>query len=173
MTVDIESIRAFTVVAELHSFHDAAKALNLSAPALTRRVQKLESGLGVDLLKRTTRRVEVTLPGREFLPKARKLLDEFAQATRTGLTARDFLQGFLPGINPETDDDDDRGQRNVARRQRSQEAEHFVARQLPVQNLTIIAVDSVDLKPSLGDIQSDPSDLTHVACLRLAVENRP
>jgi DNA-binding transcriptional LysR family regulator len=76
-TVDFESIRAFAVVAELGSFQDAAQVLNISAPALTRRIQKLEAGVGVALLKRTTRRVDVTIPGRQFLPKARKLLDDF------------------------------------------------------------------------------------------------
>lgn len=77
MAVDFESIRAFAVVAEMGSFQDAAQVLNISAPALTRRIQKLEAGLGVELLKRTTRQVSVTLPGSEFLPKARKLLEDF------------------------------------------------------------------------------------------------
>lgn len=77
MAVDFESIRAFAVVAELGSFQDAAQVLNISAPALTRRIQKLEAGVGVTLFKRTTRRVEITIPGRQFLPKARKLLEDF------------------------------------------------------------------------------------------------
>jgi DNA-binding transcriptional LysR family regulator len=77
MAVDFESIRAFAVVAELGSFQDAAQVLNISAPALTRRIQKLEASLGVELLKRTTRRVDVTIPGHQFLPKARKLLEDF------------------------------------------------------------------------------------------------
>jgi len=77
MAIDFESIRSFAVVAELGSFQDAAQALNVSAPALTRRIQKLESGLGVKLLERTTRRVDVTVPGQQFLPKARKLLEDF------------------------------------------------------------------------------------------------
>jgi len=39
-------------------------------------VQKLEEALGVELLERTTRRVGLTTVGRDFLPKARRLLDE-------------------------------------------------------------------------------------------------
>jgi DNA-binding transcriptional LysR family regulator len=77
VSVDVESIRAFVVVAELGSFQEAAQVLNISAPALTRRIQKLEAGLGVELLKRTTRRVNVTIPGHQFLSKARKLLEDF------------------------------------------------------------------------------------------------
>lgn len=77
MSIDIEAFRAFAIVAELGSFQDAAVTLNISASALTRRIQKLEEELGIDLLERTTRSVRVTIPGREFLPKVRKLLDDF------------------------------------------------------------------------------------------------
>jgi DNA-binding transcriptional LysR family regulator len=77
MAIDFESIRAFAVIAELGSFQDAAQALNLSAPALTRRVQKLEASIGVELFKRTTRSVSLTIPGQQFLPRARKLLEDF------------------------------------------------------------------------------------------------
>ena len=42
MNVELSELRAFVVVAELRSFNDAAALLNLSQPALSRRVQKLE-----------------------------------------------------------------------------------------------------------------------------------
>ncbi|MDH7794470.1 MULTISPECIES: LysR family transcriptional regulator [unclassified Beijerinckia] len=77
MSTDFESLRSFAVVAELGSFHDAAQTLNISAPALTRRIQNLEKSLGIELLERTTRNVQVTIPGREFLPKVHRLLDDF------------------------------------------------------------------------------------------------
>src|ERR671939_334906 len=74
--VDLGDLRAFVIVAELGSFHEAADHLHLSQPALSRRVQKLEQTIGVALLQRTSRRVELTMVGREFLPKARRLLDD-------------------------------------------------------------------------------------------------
>ena len=40
-------------------------------------MKKLEEGLGTALLDRTTRRVSLTSVGRDFLPKARRLLDDF------------------------------------------------------------------------------------------------
>ncbi|AWE95489.1 lysR substrate binding domain protein [Pseudomonas paraeruginosa] len=40
-------------------------------------MKKLEEGLGTPLLDRTTRRVSLTSVGRDFLPKARRLLDDF------------------------------------------------------------------------------------------------
>jgi DNA-binding transcriptional LysR family regulator len=76
MKIDLNDLEAFVLVAELRSFAAAAALIHLSQPALTRRVQKLEETLGVPLLERTTRRVELTTVGREFLPKARRLLDE-------------------------------------------------------------------------------------------------
>src|SRR5690349_9871028 len=76
MNVDLGDLRAFVAVAEFGSFNDAAVLLNISQPALSRRVQKLEETLGVGLLERTTRRVGLTTVGRDFLPKARRLLDD-------------------------------------------------------------------------------------------------
>lgn len=67
-------------IAELGSFHEAATAIHLSQPALTRRMQKLEEGLGTQLLDRTTRRVSLTAVGRAFLPKAQRLLDDFERS---------------------------------------------------------------------------------------------
>ena len=77
MNFESVDLKAFVAVADLGSFHRAATALNLSQPALTRRIQKLEESLGVALLERTTRHVALTMVGRDLLPKVRRLLDEF------------------------------------------------------------------------------------------------
>lgn len=77
MDYELQDIRSFVKIAELGSFHEAADALHLSQPALSRRIKKLEDGLGTPLLERTTRRVGLTSVGRGFLPKARRLLDDF------------------------------------------------------------------------------------------------
>ncbi|MFF7861302.1 LysR family transcriptional regulator [Pseudomonas monteilii] len=77
MEYELQDIRSFVKIAELGSFHEAAEALHLSQPALSRRIKKLEEGLGTALLERTTRRVGLTSVGRDFLPKARRLLDDF------------------------------------------------------------------------------------------------
>ncbi|MDR0279103.1 MAG: LysR family transcriptional regulator [Paucimonas sp.] len=77
MEYELQDLRSFVKIAELGSFHEAAEALHLSQPALSRRIKKLEEGLGTPLLERTTRRVGLTSVGRDFLPKARRLLDDF------------------------------------------------------------------------------------------------
>jgi hypothetical protein len=49
MNFELIDLRAFIAVADLGSFHRAAKALNLSQPALSRRIQKLEESLALQL----------------------------------------------------------------------------------------------------------------------------
>ncbi|KRB39360.1 MULTISPECIES: LysR family transcriptional regulator [unclassified Acidovorax] len=71
---DLGELQAFVVTAEKASFRLAAEALCLSPPALSRRVERLEAALGVRLLERTTRSVELTAVGQEFLHEARAAL---------------------------------------------------------------------------------------------------
>lgn len=74
---ELLDLRAFLAVLDLGGFHKAAHALNLSQPALSRRIQSLETAVGTALLERTTRRVTPTSVGRSFEPLARRLLNEF------------------------------------------------------------------------------------------------
>ncbi|MBN8927562.1 MAG: LysR family transcriptional regulator [Rhodospirillales bacterium] len=77
MNADLLDLKAFVTVAELGSFVRTAKALNLSQPALSRRIQKLEQALGVTLLERSSRHVALTMVGRDFAPKVRQMIDAF------------------------------------------------------------------------------------------------
>ncbi len=80
MKIDFDGIQAFVVIAELGGFSKAAEQLHVTQTALTRRVQKLEAYLDVRLLDRTTRFVELTAVGREFLPQARAIVSDMTQA---------------------------------------------------------------------------------------------
>ncbi len=80
MKIDFDGIQAFVTVAELGAFNKAADKLNITQAALTRRIQKLESYLALKLIDRTTRHMELTLVGKDFLPKARTLVHEMAHA---------------------------------------------------------------------------------------------
>lgn len=77
---DLQELQAFVAVAERASFRAAADDLHLSQPALSRRIDKLESILGARLLERTTRRVALTQVGRVFLERARMAIDELESA---------------------------------------------------------------------------------------------
>ena len=76
MNFDLSDLRAFVASADFGSFRAAADSLNISPSALSRRVEKLESALGVRLFERTTRKMELTVAGRSFVEKARNVLAE-------------------------------------------------------------------------------------------------
>lgn len=92
--MELRQLRAFVTVATLGHFGQAAEQLNLTQPSLTQRVQALERELGVQLLERNPRRVELTTAGKLLLPHAQKLvqLDDEAlreiKDYRSGITGR-------------------------------------------------------------------------------------
>jgi len=75
MNFDINDLIAFRAVAELGNFRKAAESIHLSQPAFSRRIEKLESALGTQLLERTTRKVNLTSVGRDFDKQLRQILD--------------------------------------------------------------------------------------------------
>ncbi|MDZ5456187.1 LysR family transcriptional regulator [Azohydromonas lata] len=80
MKIDFDGVQAFVAIAELGGFNKAARELHITQTALTRRLQKLEAYLGLRLLDRTTRRVELTAVGRDFLPQARAIVQDMTAA---------------------------------------------------------------------------------------------
>lgn len=88
---ELLDLRAFLAVLESGSFHKAAEQLNLSQPALSRRIKQLETTLGAPLLERTTRRVSATTVGRELQPLLIRLLDEL-EASVLSMSATGKLQ---------------------------------------------------------------------------------
>lgn len=80
---DIRELECFVAVAEELSFAKASRRIHLSQPPLSRHIQKLESKLGVSLLRRNTRIVELTAEGAVFLEDARFLLRHLDRAVDT------------------------------------------------------------------------------------------
>jgi DNA-binding transcriptional LysR family regulator len=80
MKIDTLGVQAFIAIAERSSFGRAAEDLHITQTALSRRIQNLESFLGVKLVERTTRSVALTPIGQNFLPRARRLLADLGMA---------------------------------------------------------------------------------------------
>ncbi|MFE6617007.1 LysR family transcriptional regulator [Amycolatopsis sp. NPDC057786] len=80
MELDLGAVRAFVAVADDRYFSEAAIRLEVSQQAISKRVAKLESDLGVRLLSRTRGGAEPTEDGEEFLQHARALISLADQA---------------------------------------------------------------------------------------------
>jgi DNA-binding transcriptional LysR family regulator len=78
--MDLRQLRYFLAVAEELSFTRAAKRLHMSQPPLSQQMQQLERSLGIKLLSRTSRRVELTAAGQELQTQARAILAQTEQA---------------------------------------------------------------------------------------------
>jgi DNA-binding transcriptional LysR family regulator len=79
---EIWQLRYFIAVAERLHFGRAAAALHISQPPLSRAVRSLETTLGVSLLTRTRRRVELTPEGARLLDEARRTLTQLERAVQ-------------------------------------------------------------------------------------------
>jgi DNA-binding transcriptional LysR family regulator len=80
LNFDLHDLQAFSAVAEIKSFKRAAEMINISQPAFSRRIEKLELALGVKLIDRDTRNMELTTIGRDFAKKTKQLLDGLDEA---------------------------------------------------------------------------------------------
>ena len=88
-------LRHFVVLAECGAFVQAAKAVYLTQPALTRSIQALEDELGGRLFDRLGRRIALTPFGQEVLQRARRLVADADALQQTGKALHAGLVGTL------------------------------------------------------------------------------
>lgn len=85
MSLNSDSLRIFLAVVDAGGMSAAAELLGQTASGVSRALARLEAQLGVTLLTRTTRRMELTEEGRLFQQRARSIvaaLDEAEEAMR-------------------------------------------------------------------------------------------
>ena len=76
MDIQLNDIALFVEVAKRKNFSHAAEALNMPASTLSRRVSELEQSIGMKLLNRSTRRIELTEAGLVYYERCRPIVDE-------------------------------------------------------------------------------------------------
>jgi DNA-binding transcriptional LysR family regulator len=95
-TVDkFKQIEAFVTASDKSSFAAAAAVLHVTPVIVGRRVEALESRLGVRLLHRTTRRLVLTEEGSVYLDQCRKLLGDLELAENAISEGRHKVTGHL------------------------------------------------------------------------------
>ncbi|MDD2553229.1 MAG: LysR family transcriptional regulator, partial [Desulfotomaculaceae bacterium] len=78
--MEIHQLEYVLAVANHKSFSRAAEEIKISQPSLSQQIFKLENELGTNLFVRTTRCVNLTPAGREFISHARNIMSELKQA---------------------------------------------------------------------------------------------
>src|SRR5215510_8158017 len=86
--LDLESVQAFVLVADLKSFTRAAEAMGSTQSAVSLKLKRLEAQLGRHLVDRTPRRVRLSADGEAFLDAARALVAAQERAIATFQVAR-------------------------------------------------------------------------------------
>jgi DNA-binding transcriptional LysR family regulator len=78
--VSLVQLESFVAVAEARHVGRAAERLHISQPPLTRRIQSLESELGVALFERTSRGVRLLPAGEALLEHAKEIIERVEAA---------------------------------------------------------------------------------------------
>src|SRR5690348_16608356 len=98
--MDLRQLRYYVAVARERNFTRAAEQLHIAQPPLSRQIQLLEEEVGVPLLMRNSRPVQMTDAGRLFYEQAMQILGRVEQmqaaTRRVGLHQRSVLSiGFV------------------------------------------------------------------------------
>lgn len=144
--MDLKQLNAFIAIADLQSFSAAAKTTGLSQPSLSRLLKQLEDDIGVQLIDRYHRPLQMTEAGLFFYDKVGAVLTELE--TITNMTRRlsapssalniGFVPSVLYGLLPE-----------VIATLKQQSAHHNA-----VKDLNYASANPTDIEVNLKDISS-------------------
>ncbi len=96
------SISVFVQVGRSDSFTSAARKLNISASGVSRSISRLEERLGVQLVDRTTRSINLTADGLVYFERCKHILNELAEAEDEIIHSRSEPSGRLRVRLPRT-----------------------------------------------------------------------
>jgi len=91
--LNLDQLRSLIEVAELGSFTEAAKRLNLTQPAISQQIRELEARCGLQLVERIGKSVSATAAGRELIARGRRIIADTEQAMAAVREHRDGTAG--------------------------------------------------------------------------------
>ncbi|MBE9039891.1 LysR family transcriptional regulator [Oscillatoriales cyanobacterium LEGE 11467] len=81
--IEFSHLKTFVLLANKLSFSQAAEQLNITQPVLSRKIQRLEQNLGIELFYRTKPRIQLTEAGQIFLGETCQILERLEKAVQT------------------------------------------------------------------------------------------
>lgn len=95
MHISLRQLRAFTTIARLGSFVEAARALHVTPAALSSVIREMEEALGFRVFDRTTRRVVLNEAGQQYFHYADQVLVALRKAEMCAQDLRDTTTGVV------------------------------------------------------------------------------
>ncbi|WP_133079715.1 LysR substrate-binding domain-containing protein [Pseudomonas sp. RL_5y_Pfl2_69] len=91
----VSELAFFTLLIRVGSLAATAREMNLTPPAVSKRLVQMEQRLGVRLLNRTTRSISLTAEGETYLVNAQRILREIEEMERQVSSSRAEPKGLL------------------------------------------------------------------------------
>jgi len=92
---DLLDLRSFITVVEVGAFNRAADMLDTSTASVSRRVSNLEKALGVKLLNRTTRKLDLSDTGMQFYTDTLAIFRALDEAEEKAQSGREIVKGKI------------------------------------------------------------------------------
>jgi DNA-binding transcriptional LysR family regulator len=140
--MNLNLLKTFVKVAELGSFTKAAKLLNQPKSRVSRHIAILESDLGIELIRRTTRQINLTHGGKEFYQRVCGLLRELETQVDLMSDHHDEITGLIRLTAPE----------DIAQTILSKVIQNFEAKYPKVKFEVIVSNEYLDLTKENIDI---------------------
>jgi len=93
-------MKSFVAVVRHESFAGAARALGISRALVSRHIADLENQVGIRLVNRTTRSVNLTEAGKKYLEFAQRILTQIAEEDAAMVAMRESAEGELSLVSP-------------------------------------------------------------------------